>query len=105
MLQYFAFQWHITDYCDQRCKHCYIFAEGHPKLITVSLPDARRVIDNCVDMCSRMEEFVPYFYITGGDPVLHHTRNVSIQDYPLVFNRQFSAVRTRPSSQGGGGEA
>ena len=19
----------ITDYCDQRCKHCYIFSEGH----------------------------------------------------------------------------
>ena len=71
MLQYFAFQWHITDYCDQRCKHCYIFAEGHPKLITTSLLDARRVIQNCVDMCSRMEERVPYFYITGGDPVLH----------------------------------
>ena len=27
MKQYFAFQWHITDDCDQRCKHCYIFAE------------------------------------------------------------------------------
>ena len=24
----FAFQWHITDECDQRCKHCYIFANG-----------------------------------------------------------------------------
>ncbi len=27
MKQYFAFQWHITDDCDQRCRHCYIFAE------------------------------------------------------------------------------
>ena len=27
MKQYFTFQWHITDDCDQRCKHCYIFAE------------------------------------------------------------------------------
>lgn len=26
--QYFAFQWHITDDCDQRCKHCYIFFRG-----------------------------------------------------------------------------
>ena len=26
-MEYFAFQWHITDECDQRCKHCYIFAE------------------------------------------------------------------------------
>ena len=28
MKEYFAFQWHITDECDQRCKHCYIFFEG-----------------------------------------------------------------------------
>ena len=26
MSQYFSFQWHITDECDQRCKHCYIFS-------------------------------------------------------------------------------
>ncbi len=24
MKSYFAIQWHITDTCDQRCKHCYI---------------------------------------------------------------------------------
>lgn len=29
--QYFAFQWHITDDCDQRCKHCYIFSENNGK--------------------------------------------------------------------------
>ena len=23
---YFSMQWHITDKCDQRCKHCYIYA-------------------------------------------------------------------------------
>ena len=23
----FAFQWHITDECDQRCKHCCLFSE------------------------------------------------------------------------------
>lgn len=32
-MEYFAFQWHITDSCDQRCEHCYIFSEGHPKLV------------------------------------------------------------------------
>ena len=24
--KHFGLQWHITDMCDQRCKHCYIFA-------------------------------------------------------------------------------
>lgn len=27
-MEYFAFQWHITEACDQRCKHCYIYALG-----------------------------------------------------------------------------
>ncbi len=31
MKQYFSFQWHITDECDQRCKHCYIFSEDNCK--------------------------------------------------------------------------
>lgn len=32
MKEYFAFQWHITDECDQRCKHCYIFSENNCKI-------------------------------------------------------------------------
>ncbi len=28
-MEYFSFQWHITDECDQRCKHCYIFSENN----------------------------------------------------------------------------
>ena len=31
MKEYFAFQWHITEECDQRCKHCYIFSEDNFK--------------------------------------------------------------------------
>ncbi len=30
-MEYFSFQWHITDACDQRCKHCYIFSEDTRK--------------------------------------------------------------------------
>ena len=30
-MEYFAFQWHITDACDQHCKHCYIFSEDSCK--------------------------------------------------------------------------
>ena len=29
----FAFQWHITDACDQRCKHGYIFSERGDKIL------------------------------------------------------------------------
>ncbi|MBD5267293.1 MAG: radical SAM/SPASM domain protein, ACGX system [Bacteroides sp.] len=70
MMDYFAFQWHITDSCDQRCEHCYIFSEGHPRLIEISIEKAVEVLRQCVDMCGKINR-LPYFYITGGDPILH----------------------------------
>lgn len=69
-MDYFAFQWHITDECDQRCKHCYIFSEGHPKLIEMPWTRLVAVLANVRRMCERMQRR-PYLYITGGDPILH----------------------------------
>lgn len=69
-MDYFAFQWHITDSCDQRCEHCYIFSEGHPHMVEMPLKQARKVIDEAKQMCDRLGK-KPYFYITGGDPILH----------------------------------
>ena len=68
--QYFAFQWHITDECDQRCKHCYIFAEGHPALVTMNRERMEQVFYNALEFCQTFNR-LPYFYITGGDPILH----------------------------------
>ena len=71
MKEYFAFQWHITDECDQRCKHCYIFSENNCKK-----PDAmnweqiQETFYNCLDFC-HVYGRLPYFYLTGGDPILH----------------------------------
>lgn len=71
MKQYFAFQWHITDECDQRCKHCYIFSEDNcKKLNSMSWNQMEEVVANCEDFC-RVFNRLPYFYITGGDPILH----------------------------------
>ena len=69
-MDYFAFQWHITDECDQRCKHCYIFSEGHPKLIEMPWERLVAVLANVERMAERMQR-KPYLYITGGDPILH----------------------------------
>lgn len=69
-MEYFAFQWHITDECDQRCEHCYIFSEGHPHLIEMPLRRALAVIEQCEEMCRGLGKR-PYFFITGGDPILH----------------------------------
>jgi radical SAM/SPASM domain protein of ACGX system len=71
MEKYFAFQWHITDNCDQRCEHCYIFLGGGDiPLCEMSWGDMQKVFANCMEMCGKLRR-VPYFYITGGDPLLH----------------------------------
>ena len=52
MKQYFAFQWHITDECDQRCKHCYIFSEDNcKKPDTMDWAQMQETFYNCLDFC------------------------------------------------------
>ncbi len=86
MKQYFSFQWHITDECDQRCKHCYIFSgDKSHTLCSMSWAQMQDTFYNCLDFCE-MYDRLPYFYITGGDPILHpdfwrllellHTRDI-----------------------------
>lgn len=71
MKQYFAFQWHITDECDQRCKHCYIFSEDNcKKPDMMDWAQMQETFYNCLDFCEVYGR-LPYFYITGGDPILH----------------------------------
>ena len=71
MKPYFSFQWHITDECDQRCKHCYIFAENTGKCPDrMTRPQMEAVLKNCRDFCDTFGR-QPYFYLTGGDPILH----------------------------------
>ena len=49
MKQYFSFQWHITDECDQRCKHCYIFSENcNKKLDAMSWQQMQDTFYNCL---------------------------------------------------------
>lgn len=70
-MDYFAFQWHITDECDQRCKHCYIFSSpNRPRMAEMPWERLVAVLANVERMSERMER-LPYLYITGGDPILH----------------------------------
>ena len=70
-MEYFAFQWHITDACDQRCKHCYIFSEDAGKEPdAMTWPQIQDTFYNCLDFC-KIHRRLPYFYLTGGDPILH----------------------------------
>lgn len=70
MKPYFAIQWHITDVCDQRCRHCYIFSEGHPRLVTTPLDALKNTYAQIKSFCEKIGR-TPYIYLTGGDPILH----------------------------------
>lgn len=70
-MDFFAIQWHITDECDQRCKHCYIFSEDNNKCLKqMTFEEIKKVYKDIKDMCRRIGK-LPYLYITGGDPILH----------------------------------
>ncbi len=67
----FNLQWHITDKCDQRCKHCYIF-EGENKECSkeLELQVLETILENFLDFCKKVDR-VPGLTITGGDPILY----------------------------------
>ncbi|MBR1624425.1 MAG: radical SAM/SPASM domain protein, ACGX system [Clostridia bacterium] len=70
-MKYFSFQWHITEECDQRCKHCYIYALGsHAQFKMMTSEQMDTVILN-IEEFKRKSGREPYLYITGGDPLLH----------------------------------
>lgn len=70
MSSYFAVQWHITDNCDLRCKHCYIYARKNVKPVETPWDNLVSTLDGIVEHC-RVLHREPYLYITGGDPMLH----------------------------------
>lgn len=70
MPAYFPIQWHITDTCDQRCRHCYIYAEGAPPIASMPYETCKRVVGQIEELCESIDA-TPYVYLTGGDPILH----------------------------------
>ena len=66
-----GYQWHITDECDQRCKHCYLFAEdARLKCVSTSWEQLIHTLDQVTaDAAKRLG--YPMLAISGGDPILH----------------------------------
>ena len=67
----FSMQWHITDRCDQRCKHCYIY-EGKDKKcgLELDLDTLKAILEDFLQTCDKLERD-PFLVITGGDPLLY----------------------------------
>lgn len=61
----FGFQWHVTDKCNLRCKHCY--RSGKP-IEEVPFSDAKKIMDNLADASGKLGNCV--VGLTGGEPLL-----------------------------------
>lgn len=69
--RYFSFQWHITNACDQRCQHCYIYADpAVDAAAEAAWNEIEKVFGNILEFSHRFGR-IPYLYLTGGDPLLH----------------------------------
>jgi radical SAM protein with 4Fe4S-binding SPASM domain len=71
-LQDFFIQWHLTERCNLRCRHCYQTGAGPEELSLVEigevLAEVREMLSAWSD--SYQLEFSPSFNVTGGEPFL-----------------------------------
>ncbi len=63
----FTIQWHITERCNWRCKHCY--QEGSCRPVDLSLDQLFHILDNCLSINISKDKKVN-FTITGGEPMI-----------------------------------
>jgi radical SAM protein with 4Fe4S-binding SPASM domain len=68
----FIIQWHLTERCNLRCRHCY--QEGRPSA-EMALPEIKEVIAEIAGMFNAWREtygleLAPSFSLTGGEPFL-----------------------------------
>jgi radical SAM protein with 4Fe4S-binding SPASM domain len=68
----FFVQWHLTERCNLRCRHCYQEGQSHDEL---SLTEILRTIDEIAEMITTWSDsygvsFSPSFTVTGGEPFL-----------------------------------
>lgn len=68
----FGLQWHLTNRCDQRCRHCYIWRQRSLKGV-----EEEPTWDQCVQIAEAFFRFCgtvdcrPSITLTGGDPMLY----------------------------------
>jgi radical SAM protein with 4Fe4S-binding SPASM domain len=63
----FHIQWHITNLCNLRCKHCY--QEDFSKNSDLDWPELKYLSDNILATLKEWDR-VAYIHLTGGEPLL-----------------------------------
>lgn len=67
----------LTSHCPQKCKHCYKNADVDGKDID---------IHDFFDFLDRMQGYVPYLYLSGGEPTLHPDFCKIMDKYADTYN-------------------
>jgi radical SAM protein with 4Fe4S-binding SPASM domain len=80
----FYFQWHITEKCNLRCKHCY--HDGYTSTNELSLDELRHIADK-IDTTLKRWDKKGTLSITGGEPFL-----VKDKVFPLL--QHVSSLKT-----------
>lgn len=63
----FSLQWHITQKCQNRCKHCYMDEQAHD----LTYEEYLECINNIADFEKKNDFNVSMVALTGGDPLLN----------------------------------
>lgn len=75
-----AVQWHITNQCGNRCRHCYMSgSEGDTDNTTLTTRNLLRVFDRLLEFEHAYNARFTHFTITGGDPLLR-------EDWPKLVS-------------------
>jgi len=63
----FIIQWHITEKCNRRCRHCY--QDNSCKSLDLNLSQLLHILDNCLALNISQNKKIS-FSITGGEPMI-----------------------------------
>lgn len=91
MKRYFGLQLHITDLCDQKCCHCYIYSNNKSEIMEgLEFDKIVLIINNFLEFCDKYG-VLPHIFVTGGDPLLH--KDIwAILEYLFKNNVKFSIL-------------
>lgn len=65
----FAFQWHITSYCSNCCKHCYMYDKNHVLHETPHIEELLEIYSKIKDFEDKYHVSMNNYILTGGDPL------------------------------------
>jgi radical SAM protein with 4Fe4S-binding SPASM domain len=67
-----AVQWHLTNKCQKKCKHCYMFDNNYKKMLSdeLSYEEIINVLNDFDNFEKKWKINISSYFLTGGDPFL-----------------------------------